>query len=173
MSSPVPGRLRGISGAYRSVLKWPVYGFAVLSAGGIFAMMLITVADVILRFFGRPITGAYDIVQIMGVLSITGALPYTTAVKGHVAIEYFYHKMSRRGRIGMDTFLRVLAMGLFGVLTYQAVRYGNQLRTSGQVTMTLHIPLFWVSYLIAVSGAVVVLVVFDNMLHPGEEMIKP
>ena len=64
-------------------------------------------------------------------------------------------------------------MALFFVLGYQSIIYGNRLREAGQVTMTLQVPLFWVPYLIAFSSFVVVLVIFDNLLHPGKEMIKP
>jgi hypothetical protein len=39
--------------------------------------------------------------------------------------------------------------------------------------MTLQIPTFWVSYVIAASAGVVVLVILYNLLHPGREMIKP
>ena len=49
------------------------------------------------------ITGALDLGKGCGALVIAGALPYTTAVKGHVAIEYFFHKLGRRGRIVVDT----------------------------------------------------------------------
>lgn len=135
--------------------------------------MLITCTDVLLRLFNRPIKGAYDLVVIGIVVTITCALPYTTAVKGHVAIEFFYHRFSRIGRIVLDTVLRLMAMTLFLVLGFQSVLYGNQLRSTGQVTMTLQVPLFWVPYLIAFSSFVVVLVIFDNLLHPGKEMIKP
>jgi TRAP-type C4-dicarboxylate transport system permease small subunit len=164
--------LSGVS-LYHSILKWLVYALAALSAVSIMVMMVITCTDVVLRLFNRPIKGAYDIVLIAIVVTITGALPYTTAVKGHVAIEVFYHKLSRIGRIIMDTGIRILSMVLFGVLAYQSYLYGDQLRNTNQVTLTLQIPLFWVPYLIALSSIVVVFVIFDNLLHPGKEMIKP
>jgi TRAP-type C4-dicarboxylate transport system permease small subunit len=136
-------------------------------------MILITVGDVIGRIFNMPIKGAYDLVQITGVLTIACALPYTTAVKGHVAIEYFYHKLSRTGRFVMDSVIRICAILLFSFLCIQSVRYAQSLQDSNQVTLTLQIPLFWVPWLIAVSSAVVVLVILENLLHPGKEMIKP
>jgi TRAP-type C4-dicarboxylate transport system permease small subunit len=158
---------------YRTVLKWLVFALAGLSAFAIMAMMLITCADVLLRLFNRPIKGAYDLVQIAVVVAITGAVPYTTAVKGHVAIEFFYHKLGRRGRILMDTGIRLLAMALFAILAYQSVLFGSQLRNTSQVTLTLQIPLFPIPYLIAGSSGIVVLVIFYNLLHPGKVMIKP
>ena len=158
---------------YHRLLKGLVYLLAALAAVSILVLMLITAVDVVFRALNQPIKGAYDLVQIAVVVAITGALPYTTAVKGHVAIEVFYHKLGRRGRVIMDSFIRILAMVLFAVLALQSFFYGNQLKATGQVSMTLQIPLFWVPYLITFSSVVVVLVIFDNLLHPGKEMIKP
>jgi TRAP-type C4-dicarboxylate transport system permease small subunit len=155
------------------VVRVLVYVLAGVAGLGILGMMTITCADVILRQFDRPITGALDIVKFCLVLALAGSLPYTTAVKGHVAIEYFFLKLRRPARIVMDTLMRLLAMGLFALLSWDSMRGGIALRRTGDGTATLQIPLFWFSHVIAVSCAVVVLVILYNLTHPGREMIKP
>jgi len=129
--------------------------------------------DIILREFNRPLVGTFDIVKLACAVTMACALPYTTAVKGHVAVEYVFHKLSFRGRVVVDTLVRLVSMALFGVLSFQSVLYGNALRRTGQVTATLQLPIFWVPYVIAFSCAIVILVVMLNLLHPGREMIKP
>ena len=99
--------------------------------------------------------------------------PYTTAVKGHVAIEYFFHKLPRRGRIAVDTVTRLIGMALFGTLAWYSALYGSSLRAAGEVSATLRVPIFWVPWVIAGSCALTVLVILLNMLHPGRELIKP
>jgi len=158
---------------YEKILRKIVYIFSVISAIGLLTMMTVTFLDVVLRFFRHPIVGAYDIVKIAGAITITCALPYTTALKGHVAIEYFFHKLSRKGRIVMDFVLRALVISLFSFSAWQFALYGNQVKRAGQVTQTLQLPLFWLPYLIAISFAVMVLVILYNLMHPGKEMIKP
>ena len=150
-----------------------VLAVAAISGLAVLAMMGITVMDVLLRDSKYPIVGAYDIVKIAGTVTIAAALPYTTAVKGHVAIEFFYHKLSRTGRIILDVFLRGLSMILFSLAAWQCVLYGNALKAANQVSQTLQWPIFWLPYLIAVCFVVMVLVILQNMLHPGKEMIKP
>lgn len=175
MSEPspiVPHEARALAVCW-TVLRAIVVALAAVAGLCIIAMMLVTCLDVVLRLFRLTLTGAYDIVRIAGALTIACALPYTTAVKGHVAIEYFFLKLSRRGRIVVDTVARALGMGLFTLLAWQSAEYGAALKRSGQVTLTLQLPLFWVPYVIAFSCGVVVLVIFYNMLHPGKEMIKP
>jgi len=169
----VSSTVRRVSAVYSKVLKALVFAMAAVSGAGVLTMMLVTCFDVIGRLFRAPLVGAYDIVKIAGTLTIAGALPYTTAVKGHVAIEYFFHRLSRVWRIIVDTVARLLAMGLFAFLSWQFINYGAALRRSGQVTLTLQLPVWWVPWVMAVSCALVLLVILHNLLHPGKEMIKP
>jgi TRAP-type C4-dicarboxylate transport system permease small subunit len=158
---------------YTAVLRWLVYVLVVVSGLAIFVMIGTICADVVLRRFGHPVVGAYDIVKIAGAITLACALPYTTAVKGHVAIEYFFHKLNRTGRVIVDTFVRLLGIVLFGFLGWRSFLYGGEMRDSGQVTQTLQLPIFWLPWVIGVCCVVVMLVIGYNLLHPNKEMIKP
>ena len=158
---------------YNRLLKSIVLLLAVVSALAVLAMVVIIVLDVVLRMMRFPLTGAYDLVKVAGTIAIAASFPYTTAVRGHVAIEYFFHKFNRRGRAIIDTLVRLLAIAFFGCASWQAFNYGSMLKASGQVSLTLQMPFFWLAYLISGIFVVVVLVIFENMLHPGKELIKP
>jgi TRAP-type C4-dicarboxylate transport system permease small subunit len=150
-----------------------VKALAFVAGVGLMLMVLITSADVILRKLNLSFPGAYDLVKIAAALTISAALPYTTAIKGHVAIEFFFHKLGRRGRIVVDTLMRLGGMAVFGLLGWGCVDYGNSLRKSGEVSMTLQLPMFWVPHLLAFSCALVVLIKLYHLTHPGRPMIKP
>ena len=79
-----------------------------VAGAGLVTMMVITCVDVVLRKLGHPLPGAYDLVKMAAGVTIACALPCTTAVKGHVAVEYFFHRLGRRGRVVADTLIRVL-----------------------------------------------------------------
>ena len=162
-----------VEARYEWILRRSVWLFALLAGVSVVLMMLTTCADVVLRAFGHPLQGSYDVVRLLGALAISFALPYTTAVKGHVAVEFFFHKLPHRGRIVVDSMIRLVLIGLFALLGWQSVLYGVRLEKSGTVTATLQLPVFWVPYVIAASSAVVLLVVLHNLLHPGKVMIKP
>ncbi len=136
-------------------------------------MMLVTCVDVVLRKFGHPLPGSYDIVKMAAGVTIACALPYTTAIKGHVAVEFFYHRLGRCSRVVADTFIRLPIMALFSLFTWELVMYGAKLKSSGEVSMTLQLPVFWVPYLMAFACGQVVLVTFYHLLHPGKALIKP
>lgn len=156
-------------------LKVMVYALTGVSALSILAMIVIICADVVLRhpWVGRPFIGAFDIVRIAGTVALAAALPYTTAVKGHVAIEYFFHKLNRTGRVVVDSLMRLLSMALFAFLSWRSILYGLELHRTNQVTQTLKLPIFWLPIFIGVCCFVVVLVVAHHLVYPRREMIKP
>ena len=158
---------------YHSALRHVVMAMAGLAGMAVLAMIGLTTADILIRTFGGSLKGSYDMVRIAGALAIAFSLPYTTAVKGHVAVEFFFQKLNRPGRVIVDSICRVLVIGLLGVLAWQCIVYGQVLRRTGQVSLTLQLPMFWLAYVIGGALAVTVLVKIHNLLHPGREMIKP
>ncbi len=166
-------QLTRIYSVYTSCLRNTVLLMAGITGAGVMFMALATCTDIILRFAGHPVVGVFDLVRVAGAVSMAAALPYTTAVKGHVAIEYFFQKLGKKGRIAADTFSRVVSISFFAILAWEAVQYGIKLKATGEVTPTLQLPLFWVPWIISLSCAVMALVIFHNLLHPGKGLIKP
>ena len=87
-----------------------------------------------MRKLGHPLPGAYDIVKIAAAVTVACALPYTTAVKRHVAVEFFYHRLGRRGRTVADTLIRLVVTAMFSLFTWQFIAYGARLRSSGEIS---------------------------------------
>ena len=116
-----------LSQAYVKSLRILVYALVFVSGLGIFSMILVTCGDVILRRVGHAFVGAYDIVKIAGAITLASALPYTTAVKGHVAIEYFFQKLPTGLRRVVEAIIRVLVIILFGFLGWRSCIYGHDL----------------------------------------------
>ena len=160
-------------GFYHYTLRALVRCLGIVSGAGLMVMVLVTSLDVVLRVFRLSFTGAYDLVKIAAVLTVAAALPYTTAIKGHVAIEYFFHKLGRRGRVGVDALMRSGGMALFSLLAWGSLQYGESLRRSGEVSLTLQRPVFWVPYLLAATCGLVVLIKLYHLLHPGQPLRKP
>lgn len=170
--APLPPA-KGFVDLYHRGLRSLIQGLAYLAGASLMAMVLVTTADVLLRAVGLTFTGAYDIVKIAAAITMAAALPYTTAIKGHVAIEFLFQRLGRRGRIVVDALMRLAGMALFSLLAWGCIDYGNSLRRKGEVSMTLQLPIFWVPYVLAVSCALVVLIKLYHLGHPGKPMIKP
>ncbi|HDS15617.1 MAG TPA: TRAP transporter small permease [Proteobacteria bacterium] len=136
----------------------------------VFAMMLLTCADVVLRLFKHPILGAYELVGLIGALGIALAMPATTLHQGHVAVEFISDKLPRKAqricRFGAD-FLSLL---LFALISRQTFIYAEILRKTGEVTANLQMPFYPVVYVIA-AAALLVCLVLMRQLFPGADEV--
>ncbi len=154
-------------------VRWLIKSLAAISCLAVAAMIIATCTDIILRLCGHPIPGVYDIMSMLGVIAMGGALPLATALKGHVAIEVFYLRLNRAGRVIVDTVIRTLMIATLIIGAFQCVGYGNRLMRSGEVAPTLPIPFFWISWLLALSLAATALTTLYHLTHPGKEMMRP
>jgi len=173
---PVPIQTTLVGQAYARyvrLLRRIVSVLGVVAGAAVVAMIAVTCVDVVGRLFGWPLKGTYDIVMMLGAITIAGGLPYTTGCKGHVAIEFFWQRLSRRGRIVVDTLSRLITISMFSFLTWRFIQYGAELRTSGQGTATLGWPVFWLAWLMALCTGVMTLVILYHLIHPGKELMKP
>lgn len=114
-------------------------------------LMLLTVADVVLRIFGRPIVGTYELVAVAGALAIGLSLPITSWVRGHIYVDSFTAKLPRPARAALAVATRLLVIGLFAVAGWNLVKYAGSLRRAGEVTPTLHVPFYPVVIALGVS----------------------
>ena len=159
-------------GPFWRAVVWLCWAMTAISGIGLAAMIIVSCGDVILRTAGHPVKGAYDIVRVSGAVMIACSVPITTAMKGHVAIEYFFHKLTPRWRVAVDSAMRVLMIGAFAMAAYECAGYGFKFLRNSQVTDTIQIPIFWVPWLMALSFGVTTLVVMFHLVFPGREMVK-
>ena len=135
-----------------------------VGAAALTAMMLITCVDVVFRFFGRPIFGAVELVSFMATVVLACAMPLTDREKGHVGVDLLVRMFSARTQAWVDTVTGVLSTTLFGVVAWQMFIYGQSMRLSGEVSMSLEFPYYLLVYLVAVAFAVLALVLLGEII---------
>jgi len=113
-------------------------------------MMLLTVADVLLRAGGHPIIGTYEIVALLLALVIGFGIPQVSLDRGHVYMDFLLEKLSRRGKKVMNTMSRLFCIILFLPLGYNLFNVGARFHASGEVSATIKIPFYPVAYGVAV-----------------------
>jgi TRAP-type C4-dicarboxylate transport system permease small subunit len=137
----------------------------VLGAICLVAMMALTCADVIGRYFNHPIFGSVEIVGFLSTLCIALALPYTHRVRGHIGVEILVHKLSDRMRWILDLFTGCMTLGLIGLIAWRMMIYANTMRNSGEVSMNLEFPEHVIIYVVAFCFLVFGLIVLQDMIH--------
>jgi TRAP-type C4-dicarboxylate transport system permease small subunit len=113
-------------------------------------MMLLTVADVLLRAGDHPIIGTYEIVALLLAVVIGFGIPQVSLDRGHVYMEFLLEKLPRRSRDVMNTATRVLCLILFAFMGLNLFTVGAGFRASGEVSPTTQLPFYPVAYGIAI-----------------------
>src|SRR3990170_5537797 len=113
-------------------------------------MMLLTVADVLLRAGGRPFVGTYEIVALLLAVVIAFGIPQVSLDRGHVSMEFLLEKFSKRGKNLIHALTRLLCLILFALIGYNLFNVAAGFHASGEVTATIQLPFYPVAYGVAV-----------------------
>ena len=136
-----------------------------IAGAAIVTMMLITCADVILRYFRMPIPGTYELVCFLGSVAAAFAMAHTTLEKGHVSVSFVVERFPKRVQGLIGTVTNLFGLFLFVLIARQATIYANDLRLSGEVSLTLELPFYPFVYGIALSAAVVSLILVSSLVR--------
>ena len=109
-------------------------------------IMLLTVADIILRSMRRPIVGTFEIVAFSGAVVIGFSIPFTTWVKGHVNTDFLIMRFSDKTRNIFNIVTRCMGIGIFFLIGLELIKHGMDLRKAGEVSPTLTLPFYPVAY---------------------------
>ena len=109
-------------------------------------MILLTVADVIMRYFRRPIIGTYEMVALSGAVIIGFSIPFTSWMKGHINVDFLILKLSPKGRKIFNLLTKCFGIGLFLIIGWNLIILGMDFHKVGEVTPTRHLPIYPVLY---------------------------
>ena len=158
---------------YQNVAARLAFALALVSGLSLLAIIALTLADIVGRKLGCPLRGAIDIAQLLAGVSTATALPYVTALKGHIAVEFFFQRLPPRRRVFWDTISRLAVITFFLYLAITAFQQGSRLLAKHAVGLSIAIPIFWIQWVMAAAFCLTILVVAFNLMHPGKAMIQP
>lgn len=145
-------------------------GLNVLAGAAAVLMIGITVVDVFLRAVGHPVVGAYEIIGLIcGPVVIGFAVPLTSWNKGHVSMDILLPLLGRKSRNMTRSATRVVCILLFAFIAYNLFWIGSEFRTSGEVSQTLRIPFFWVTYAVGLCCALQCMVFICDIVRLWRE----
>lgn len=127
-------------------------------------IMLLTVTDVVLRYFGKPILGTYELIGFSGALVIAFSLPLTAGVRGHINVDILISIFPQKARNIVNILTRLFGIGIFFLLGWNLIKYGMDLHKAKEVSMTLQLPFYPVVYVVGICCLVQCLVLFCDIL---------
>ena len=132
--------------------KKPRLGFlagAVFRAAALFGMTalfaagLVTVADVVLRFFGGAVPGAVDLVQLFIMTAVFSAIPFAFFRDGHVAVDLLTQAFPPRVQAFLSLVTALLALVLMALIVFYGWQSAAMQMMFGDVSQNLGVPMIW------------------------------
>ena len=115
------------------------------------AMMGITFVDVVMRTFGRPVVGTYELVSLLGAAIAGLALPRASLLKAHVYVDLLIDKLPGTGQKTLRIITRILVFFMFFFAAWYFLIMAGRFIITKTVTMTLKLPFYPVVYCLAAS----------------------
>ena len=148
---------------------------AINSVGVLFlmAMMSLMVVDVFLRrVFNEPLTGSFEVVQLMQVTLVYLGVAYTTVKKAHISIDLITSHLSNRTSALLESIVLFLSLGFFALITWRNILRAEELWTGKATSVLLSIPLFPFYYMLAFGCGLLCLVLLVQLVETASRVFK-
>ena len=137
--------------------------FGYLAAFFLTATMMVTVADVFLRtFFGYPMRGVLELVELGLACTIFLALPAVFLRDEHLVVDVIDHLAKKPVVRLLDLAGAIVSLVVLAVMLWQMVPLARTMHEFGDVTSDLSLPKiwYWVPVLLGLFASALAAVVF-------------
>ena len=109
-------------------------------------MLLFTLTNVVMRAFGKPIVGDFEIISFLGAVVIGFAIPYTSLYRGHIAVDFLLAMLPRTVSGWIELATRVIAIVFFLWLAWNFILMSFDLIKTKEVTPMFRMPYYPISF---------------------------
>ena len=141
----------------------------IIAAAAILGLTLLATANVALRVFKVPVSGAYEVVSFLGAVVIAGGLGYTQKRKHHIVVDILSGKYPPGLKLAVDRLSYAIMFLFFCIVSWQTMLYGRRLALSGEVSETLKMPFQSFVYIVALGFGVLALTILLDLFEMGRK----
>ena len=142
-----------------------------LAAGILFAMMLLTLADVVLRkLFQQGILGTLELTEFTMAAVVFFALAETERLDRNVRVDLVMERFSPRTQLIAAVLTGMVSCPLCLLIAAAMFVHAHAMRTAGEVSMDLWIPKYPFVYLMAAGCALLALILLMKVLAAFREV---
>lgn len=147
-------RMRNLDKAMRVAVAANKYSVGALAVLALWALALLTFADVFGRdVFDAPVSGAYELTEILVAILIFGALPSLTLGREHVFVDLFDKLFPPTIRPALKVVLTVVEATILALIAWRTWIQANAFLEYNEVTAQLRIPVYFVVLFISLCSA--------------------
>ena len=151
--------------------RWEERADAVLgiaAAAILFALMLLSFADVVMRYlFNRPIRGGVEVAEMMLLVLIFAGLPLVSHADEHVTMDFIDKMLPRHAVEMLARAVHALNAAVMFFLTWQVWVKAGKIAAYGDVTDVIRIPVAPFVYFMAAMTVITGLVHVFKVFFPG------
>ncbi len=109
--------------------------------GGIALLTLTGIAcvNMLMRPFGAPLKGAYELVGFLGALVVALPLGYSQISRSHISVDILATRYSKRTKRVMNGISSLLCAVFFILVAWQSAHYATTIWQRGETSETLRI----------------------------------
>lgn len=138
----------------------------------LFSLILVTCVDVVGRyFFSAPLSGAFEITEVLLAALVFAALPLTTERKEHIEVDLLNVVLSDTLKRYLSAFAGLFSAALLATLAWRLASHALTSAEHGATTNALGIPLAPFGYLAAFSCLVSAFIAFLRGIHSSRYAI--
>jgi TRAP-type C4-dicarboxylate transport system permease small subunit len=146
--------------------------FDYLARLGMVALMVLVVANVILRYGFTSIGGTYDYVQLITALSVTSAVAYCAYERGHIEVEILMERVPERLQGIVGSIIGLFSVGFFALASWQCVKAGIDMKAMNETTMAIYIPLYHFMWYLAFGLAMTAIAIMPSWIGYISKAVK-
>jgi TRAP-type C4-dicarboxylate transport system permease small subunit len=137
-------------------------------------MTLVTVVDVAERYFyNHPLPGALELSELLMVFLVFGAFAMTELHNAHVDIDVVVTRLGPRGQALCESFAALLSAGLWGAITWRTALHALNVRSAGETTPNLGLPVAPFVWVAAAGSALFTLALVGRVLRVLPRLVRP
>jgi TRAP-type C4-dicarboxylate transport system permease small subunit len=114
-------------------------------------MLLFTLTDVIIRQFGKPIFGDYEVISYLGAVVVGFAIPYAALKKAHVNVDFILETMSPKASTAMQIGTRIIVIAFSLLIAWNLILLSVDMIKTNEVTPMFRAPYYPITLGVALA----------------------
>lgn len=143
-----------------------------LAQAALVLVMLVIVANILVRIWWKPLPGSYELVEILGALILSMGLAYCARTRGHVTVTLVADKLSPGKQAVLDSIIHLISCLFISAVGWGLIQSAFKAQQRSLETSTLGLPLYPVHYLVAAGVFMLALTALLDFLKSSLLILK-
>jgi TRAP-type C4-dicarboxylate transport system permease small subunit len=140
----------------------------------LFVLMAMTFVDVVSRYvFNRPLSGTFEITELMLLVLIFAGLPLVSHANEHVTMDFIDKMLGERARGMLDRAVNAICAAAMLVIAWQIWVKATRIASYGDTTDVVRIPIAPFVYFMSVMVVLTALVHVYRVFVPSPPTAPP